>query len=206
MKQFVLLALSAGCLASPAFEKAYALSSYYAVVHSSGTLLRDFGAVNSSRVATGRYNVGFGRDVSNCSFIAAITAATRGAANALAQPHPSGKFLQVYTFGPSGTAANQNFTLMVSCPPTVVVRRGNANVPDGTTIGLSVPCETGETAIGGSADLATTITDTFVMSRPDSTGVVPLDGETFTGWRGTANNPTGGTGANTLRVYALCAR
>ena len=206
MKQFVMLALSAGCLACPAVEKAYAFSSYYAVVNSSGTLLRGSGAENSTRVAAGRYNIRFARDVSNCSFIAAVTAATRGSANALAQSHPSGRFLQVYTFGPSGTAANQHFTLMVSCPPTVVVRRGDTAVGDNSTIALSVPCEAGEKAIGGGADLATIITDTFVMSRPDSTGVAPQDGETFTGWRGIANNPTGGTGANTLRVYALCAR
>ncbi len=75
MKKFVMLALLAGCLACPAVEKAYAISSYYAVVNSNGDLVRDFGAVSSTRVATGRYNVRFERDVRSCSFIAASDAA-----------------------------------------------------------------------------------------------------------------------------------
>ncbi len=208
MKQFFVLALSA-CLTFPVIEKANAFTSYYAVVNSSGTLLRDFGATNSTRVAAGRYNIKFARAVDNCSFIAAVTTTARGSANAVAHPHASGTFIQVYTIGPNGTAANQNFTLMVSCPPTVVVRRQDATVSANATAGLSVPCEPGETAIGGGADLlniTNATTDSVVMSRPDRNGVVPEDGETFTGWRGIGRNPAGGPGANTLRVYALCVQ
>ncbi len=189
MKKFVMLALLAGCLACPVVEKANAMSSYYAVVTSNGALVRDFGAVSSTRVATGRYNVRFERDVSSCSFIAAVTAATRGAANALAHANPSGMVLQVYTFGPSGTAANQNFTLMVSCPPTVVVRREDAVVADDSTRALAYRAKAGETVIGGGVDLATAVTDTFVMSRPDSNGVVPAGRRDLHGLEGHCEKP-----------------
>jgi hypothetical protein len=209
MKRLVMLALSIACLAFTAVEKAHALSTYYAVVNPAGATLHGSGAVSSTRVATGRYNIKFARKVSDCSAVASITATTRGFASASPHPNATGTFIQVYTFGPTGTAANQNFTVMVTCPPTVVVRRGDASVSDGSTSSISVPCEPGETAIGGGADLVNitnNTSDSVVMSRPDRTGIVPADGEAFTGWRGTARNPTGGPGVNTLRVYALCVQ
>jgi len=89
----------------------------------------------------------------------------------------------------------------------VTVQRTEFGLADNQTAGASVPCPAGTRAIGGgSSVLATTSPDIQpTISRPDRTGVVPDDGETFTGWRVSYSNPSGGTGATTAHAFAICA-
>ena len=118
--RIALVALStaaAACFAAPVIDKAHAFSSFYAVINSSGSTTRGSGVQSSTRVSTGRYNVTFTRKVKDCGYVASLTSTTGGSATASAHPNPSGAIIQVYTFGPTGTSANQNFTLMVSCAP-----------------------------------------------------------------------------------------
>jgi hypothetical protein len=113
----VILALSAAaCLLSIA-GTAHAFSSFYAVVNSGGSVARGSGVDTAIRVSTGRYNITFTRSVKNCAHVASLATITAGTAVVSAHPNPSNKVLQVYTFGPTGTASNQNFTVMVSCAP-----------------------------------------------------------------------------------------
>jgi hypothetical protein len=89
----------------------------------------------------------------------------------------------------------------------VTVQRSEFGLPDDATAGASVPCPAGTRAIGGgSSILAITSQDIHAtVSRPDRTGSVPADGETFNGWRVSYSNPTGGTGATTVNAFAVCA-
>jgi hypothetical protein len=110
------LALTAGALLLPA-ANAQAFSGFYAVVNSGGSVARGSGVDSATRSATGRYNITFTRSVKNCAHVASLATTTAGSAVVTAHPNPSNKILQVYTFGPTGTASNQNFTVMVSCAP-----------------------------------------------------------------------------------------
>ena len=76
---------------------------------------------------------------------------------------------------------------------------------DNTTAGASIPCPAGTIAIGGGSSITPVTTDGHVtISRPDRTGAIPADGETFTGWRVHYRNPSGGVGA-TVQAFAVCA-
>ena len=88
----------------------------------------------------------------------------------------------------------------------VTVQRTDFGLPDNTTSGLSVPCPAGTKAIGGGSEIAAITADDVhaTVSRPDRTGVAPVDGETFNGWRVTYRNPIGGPGT-TVHAFAICA-
>jgi hypothetical protein len=111
------VALAAGAFLLPASDAAQAFSSFYAVVNSSGTVARGSGVASATRVSTGRFNITFTRSVKNCAHVVSLATTTAGKAVVSAHPSPTNKVLQVYTFGPTGTAANQNFTVLVSCAP-----------------------------------------------------------------------------------------
>lgn len=112
-----ILALTAGAFLLPAADAAQAFSSFYAVVNSGGSVARGSGVASATRSATGRYNITFTRTVKNCAHVASLATTTAGSAVVSAHPSPTNKILQVFTFGPTGTASNQNFTVMVSCAP-----------------------------------------------------------------------------------------
>ena len=106
------------CAVLPLAGPAHAFSSFYAVVNSGGSVARGSGVDSAVRVSTGRYNITFTRSVKNCAHVVSLATTTAGKAVVSAHPSPTNKILQVYTFGPNGTAAaNQNFTVMVSCAP-----------------------------------------------------------------------------------------
>ncbi len=94
----------------------------------------------------------------------------------------------------------------------VVARRTDVAVPDSQTVSAFAGCATGERIIGGSANLDAVTPDSLInVSRPskDNVGVgnVPLDGEAFSFWKGTATNAPGGdTASRTMRVFAFCTR
>ena len=89
----------------------------------------------------------------------------------------------------------------------VTVQRTDFALADNATSGDSVPCPAGTKAIGGGSSIAAITADDIhaTVSRPDRTGVAPVDGETFDGWRVTYRNPAGGTGATTVHAFAICA-
>jgi hypothetical protein len=113
----LILALSAAACLLPVADTAQAFSSFYAVVNSGGSVARGSGVDSGTRVSTGRYNVTFTRSVKNCAHVASLATTTAGSAVVTAHPSPTNKILQIFTFGPTGTASNQNFTVMVSCAP-----------------------------------------------------------------------------------------
>ncbi len=89
----------------------------------------------------------------------------------------------------------------------VTVQRTDFGLPDNATAGASVPCPPGARAIGGGSSIDATTADDIhaTVSRPDRTGVAPVDGETFDGWRVTYSNPAAGDGATTVHAFVVCA-
>jgi hypothetical protein len=96
-------------------------------------------------------------------------------------------------------------------PPGVVgnltVQRLDLPLADNTNTSGSVACPSGEKIIAGSVNVSNAASDVNItVSRPaqGTDQLVPDSGEAFDRWRGAAVNPTGGTGAVTLRVWAIC--
>jgi hypothetical protein len=87
------------------------------------------------------------------------------------------------------------------------VQRTDFGLPDNATAGVSVTCPTGTRAIGGGSSIDAITADDIhaTVSRPDRTGVAPVDDETFDGWRVTYRNPAGGGAATTVHAFAVCA-
>jgi hypothetical protein len=106
--------------------------------------------------------------------------------------------------GAAGPTGSQGATGVVGA---VTVARSDFALEDGATSGDSVPCPAGTRAIGGgsSVDAITSNDIHATVSRPDRTGVAPVGGETFDGWRVTFRNPAGSTGDTTVHVFAVCA-
>ncbi|MCV3213206.1 hypothetical protein OGM63_06655 [Plectonema radiosum NIES-515] len=106
-----------------------------AVVNSDGTLARSLGAISSSLLATGAYEVVFPRDVSNC-----IYNATPGVPG-LDDPQPgeisvglrrtNSRAVFIATFDSSGQPSNNGFHLTVTCPANLKADRYNPGRPDG---------------------------------------------------------------------------
>ena len=110
--------------------------------------------------------------------------------------------------GPAGRqAASEVAQGLPGVVGEVTVERTDFGLPDNATAGASVPCPAGTRAIGGGSEIAAPTSNDVhaTVSRPDRTGVAPATGETFTGWRVTYRNPTGGTGATTVHAFAICA-
>ena len=89
----------------------------------------------------------------------------------------------------------------------VTVRSTDFALADSTTAGASVPCPAETRAIGGGSSIDATTADDIhaTVSRPDRTGVAPVDDETFNGWRVMYRNPVGGAAATTVHAFAVCA-
>ena len=116
-------------------------------------------------------------------------------------PGPTGATGATGAAGPTGP---QGPTGVVGA---VTVQRSDFGLTDGTTAGDSVPCPAGTRAIGGGSSIDATTADDIhaTVSRPDRTGVAPLNDETFSGWRVTYRNPVGGAGATTVHAFVICA-
>ncbi|MBW4480157.1 MAG: hypothetical protein KME54_25800 [Tolypothrix brevis GSE-NOS-MK-07-07A] len=91
-----------------------------AVVLSNGTLARSLGAISSSLLDTGAYEVEFPQDVSNCIYNATLgepgleNPETGEIVVGLRRGNPNAVF--VGTFNSSGESANKGFHLTVTCP------------------------------------------------------------------------------------------
>jgi len=109
--------------------------------------------------------------------------------------------------GPAGAKGAQGLQGVPGVVGAVTVQRVEFGLADGQTAGASVPCPAGTRAIGGGSSITPLTTDGHpTISRPDSTGVTPDDGESFTGWRVQYRNPPGAsTTAGTVQAFALCA-
>ena len=109
--------------------------------------------------------------------------------------------------GATGSAGANGAQGVPGVVGAVTVQREDFALTDGASAGASVPCPAGTRAIGGGASIAVVISTDIhaTVSRPDRTGVAPLDGETFTGWRVQYVNPAGGTADTTAHAYAICA-
>lgn len=106
--------------------------------------------------------------------------------------------------GAAGPTGSQGATGVVGA---VTVARSDFGLADGATVGDSVPCPAGTRAIGGGSSVDAITSDDIhpTVSRPDSTGAAPADGETFDGWRVTYDNPPSGSGATNVHAFAICA-
>ena len=98
--------------------------------------------------------------------------------------------------GPAGVVGN------------LTVQRLDLPLAESSNTSGSVVCPAGEKIIAGSVNVsdATSADVNITVSRPSQGAgqIVPDSGEAFDRWRGAAVNPTGGTGAVTLRVWAIC--
>jgi hypothetical protein len=109
--------------------------------------------------------------------------------------------------GPAGAKGERGLQGLPGVVGAVTVQRVDFGLPDNASAGASVPCPAGTKAIGGGSSVdALTAEDIHgTVSRPDRTGVAPVAGETFNGWRVTYRNSAGGAGATTVHAFAICA-
>ena len=108
--------------------------------------------------------------------------------------------------GPAGAKGAQGVQGVPGVVGAVTVERSEFVLSDGNTSGASVLCPAGTRVIGGGSSVAPLTADSYMtMSRPESTGVIPDDGGTFTHWRAQYRNPAGGVNATTVQVFAICA-
>jgi hypothetical protein len=91
----------------------------------------------------------------------------------------------------------------------VVMRFGEAAVPDAGNGSALAVCQAGEVLLGGGGALSLFVDDVFLLSsRPAASanpGTVPADGAVVDAWRASAINPAAGTGAIDVRAFAVCA-
>ncbi|HEV7770578.1 MAG TPA: hypothetical protein VGO66_07960 [Solirubrobacterales bacterium] len=86
-----------------------------------------------------------------------------------------------------------------------------AEVPDGTSVSVDVFCPADQVALGGGArgDLTDSEATNVGSSRPiisSTNSGAPASGGTFTGWRATVQNDTGGVTVGILpEVWVICA-
>jgi hypothetical protein len=97
-------------------------ATLFAVVTSTGTLSRGYGALSSKHEGTGSYQVLFKRGLRKCAYVA-----TLGSAGSTGTPpigyagvvgrngHVNGVYVQ--TFDSSGNLTDAGFHIVVSCPP-----------------------------------------------------------------------------------------
>src|SRR4051794_38168097 len=88
------------------------------------------------------------------------------------------------------------------------VARKDVPLADASQAADAVTCPAGQKVIGGSVNIeASNSADVNItVSRPASGAgqLLPSSGAAFDRWRGVAVNPAGGTGATTMRVWAIC--
>ncbi|MGC4805156.1 hypothetical protein [Micromonospora sp. DT233] len=92
---------------------------FWAVVESTGVLVRGFGAVSATRIATGQYQVVFSHDLTRSGYVGSI--GLTGAVGSAPSGEiavvgrfgvPNGVFVQ--TFTSTGVAADRSFHLTIS--------------------------------------------------------------------------------------------
>lgn len=93
------------------------LLAQWAVVSSTGSLVRDQGATAAALTGAGEYQVSFTQNISQCAYQATIassdaTTPTTGEAVAFS---PSANTVEVRTFDSGGTASGRPFHLTVNC-------------------------------------------------------------------------------------------
>lgn len=93
---------------------------YFAVVSSSGGLARSSGVSSSYQVATGQYQVNFTTIQYGCSYTADLGTTAAGTQSAgsvkVSSPPTGGVGANVTTFNATGSAANESFHIVASCP------------------------------------------------------------------------------------------
>ena len=114
-------ASTSGSAASPSSSSTITYAKVMdAVVKSDGTLVRGKGATDASRLATGQYEVDFGRKVSNCAYVATIgKPGDQGVAESgeitVATRTGNSSAVYVNTNDSSGDNSDRAFHLQVAC-------------------------------------------------------------------------------------------
>ena len=112
--------------------------------------------------------------------------------------------------GPAGAKGEQGVQGVPGVVGAITVNRQDFGLTDNSTAGASVPCPAGTRVIGGGSQITATPANSAgiapTVSRPDRTGIAPLAGETFDGWRVAYHNPIGGGGDTTVHAFAVCAQ
>jgi hypothetical protein len=106
-----------GTTAAPAAE----MDILTAVVQPGGKLLRSSGALSSTRIGKGHYNVMFNRNIRQCTFIASGSGFKVGLLpNSIANATPLASDASVINVGMAaisdGTSIDSSFHLVVFCP------------------------------------------------------------------------------------------
>jgi hypothetical protein len=94
----------------------------FAVVNANGTLAFGFGAVSSTKLATGEYQVIFNRNVRDCAYVATIGLSGNLGGSPAGEIAVVGRFnnvngVFVQTFTSAGVPADLGFHLAVHCRP-----------------------------------------------------------------------------------------
>jgi hypothetical protein len=112
-----LIALAAWIICGSALQaQSLGFVSLSAVVTPNGITTIGRGVQNSSRTRIGVYQIEFTRDVTSCTLVASVRGRKHGFASVR---HPvdglGGNFIRVFTFTPTGAAADLAFNVLVNC-------------------------------------------------------------------------------------------
>lgn len=141
-----------------------------------------------------------------------LPAGPRGATGAAGAPGTPGAAGSAGTPGAAGPTGPTGATGVVGA---ITVQRTDialpagaaANTPGAQTSAFA-KCPAGTKIIGGSVNVSDPSTATVNISRPSlddvGSGVVPISGNEFAFWKGTASTTTNVAGV--MRVFAICAQ
>ena len=113
-------ARSAGKSAAPVTPSAAAISGYFAVVTVNGTRARHKGAVGSSRLGVGTYEVLFRGAITRCAFtgtlgLAGFSGSSPSGEIAVVGRAGTNNGVFVQTFNSAGASADRAFHLVITC-------------------------------------------------------------------------------------------
>ena len=90
------------------------LKTLWAVVEADGTLVRSKGVTDHSKIDTGRYEIDFNRDISNCAYTVTLWQGTFGPTTTQ-EGFGGPRSTDVITGNSAGSANDEPFQLVVNC-------------------------------------------------------------------------------------------
>jgi hypothetical protein len=109
---------AAGCLATIGAAEAqtfgFGFANFLAVIMANGTTALGAGIQSSSHLSTGRYEIIFTREVSNCAIIAGPRGTAGGQISIFQNPADPTRVV-AFTFSRTGAVTDLSFSLAVSC-------------------------------------------------------------------------------------------
>jgi hypothetical protein len=113
-KRVMALAVSTALVPALAPAAIAQVSTYYARVTGTGAIGNSSGVHAAVHNATGLYTVTFNRDITDCGYVASIVGTASGLVSVT---RTTANDLEVRIWNVTGTAANRQFAVIVTCAP-----------------------------------------------------------------------------------------